>query len=150
VFKLNYGSIVPENINREAPTGLVDGLMTFAKEGGAADSAVGANGLAVAKAEAMDAALASVKAVAGATVIGAAAVTAAALAASPQTKKQVSHGVSGVFGLFGSCCTAGHVDESFDVGIHTDERVSDVEMQRKETGCALAVEHADIAPSSTQ
>merc|ERR1719181_314144 len=78
-----YGSIVPRKINRAAPTGLVGGLMAFAKEGGTTDSATAVAGLTVMKAAASDAARSGVAAAVSAAVSGAEAMSTAAVDYSP-------------------------------------------------------------------
>merc|ERR1712232_1510516 len=57
-----YGPIVPRKINRTAAIGFMGGLMAFAGEGGATDSATATAGLTVMRSAAKDAALSGVAA----------------------------------------------------------------------------------------
>merc|ERR1711972_1214650 len=112
-----YGPIVPAKINRAAPTGLVGGLLAFAKEGGATDSATAVAGLTVMRAAASDAARSGVSAAVSAAVSGAEAVSAAAIDYSPivaetaeKTAKKAGHNLSGMFAM---CCNANNVEETY-------------------------------------
>merc|ERR1712226_1142704 len=114
-----YGSIVPRKINRAAPTGLVQGLMAFAKEGGTTDSAAAVAGLTVMRAAASDAARSGVAAAVSAAVSGAEAMSAAAIDYSPivadaaeKTAKKAGHNLSGMFAL---CCSVDNVDDTLEV-----------------------------------
>merc|ERR1712151_417645 len=82
-FICTYGAIVPRKINRTAAVGFVGGLMAFASEGGATDSATAAAGLTVMRSAAKDAALSGVAAAVSAAVSGAEAVNTAAIDYSP-------------------------------------------------------------------
>merc|ERR1711879_1032876 len=111
-----YGDIVPRKINRVAPTGLMGGLIAFAKEGGATDSATAVAGLTVMRAAASDAARSGVSAAVSAAVSGAEAMSAAAIDYSPivadaaeKSAKKAGHGLSGIFAM---CCNVSNVEDS--------------------------------------
>merc|ERR1712078_105640 len=117
-FISTYETAVPRKINRVAPTGLVGGLMAFAKEGGTTDSATAVASLTVMKAAASDAARSGVAAAVNAAVSGAEAMSAAAVDYSPivaeaaeKTAKKAGHNLSGMFAM---CCNPNNVEESFD------------------------------------
>merc|ERR1712048_142919 len=114
-----YGVTVPHKINREAPTGVIGGLLAFASGSNATDSANAAAGLTVMKAAASEAARSSVAAAVSAAVSGAEAMSAAAIEVSPivaetaeKTTMKASHGLSG---MFAACCVVSHVDDSVEV-----------------------------------
>merc|ERR1711972_1220120 len=115
-FVATYGPIVPARINRVAPTGLVGGLMAFAKEGGATDSATAVAGLTVMRAAASDAARSGVSAAVSAAVSGAEAVSAAAIDYSPivaeTAEKTAKKAGRNLGGMFAWCCDASHVEEA--------------------------------------
>merc|ERR1711879_120046 len=111
-----YGDIVPRKINRVAPTGLMGGLIAFAKEGGATDSATAVAGLTVMRAAASDAARSGVSAAVSAAVSGAEAVGAAAIDYSPivaeTAEKTAKKAGRNLGGMFAWCCDASHVEEA--------------------------------------
>merc|ERR1712048_719633 len=108
-----YGDIVPRKINRVAPTGLVGGLMAFAKEGGTTDSATAVAGLTVMKAAASGVAAAVSAAVSGAEAVSAAAIDYSPIVAeaAEKTAKKAGHNLSGMFAM---CCNANNVEEASD------------------------------------
>merc|ERR1712048_1361245 len=117
-----YGDIVPRKINRVAPTGLVGGLMAFAKEGGTTDSATAVASLTVMKAAASDAARSGVAAAVNAAVSGAEAMSAAAVDYSPivaeaaeKTAKKAGHDLSGMFAM---CCNADVAEDILEADVH--------------------------------
>merc|ERR1712151_762115 len=114
-----YGRIIPPKINRTAAIGFMDGLMAFAREGGATDSAKAAAGLTVMRSAAKDAACSGVAAAVSAAVSGAEAVSTAAVDYSPivaeaaeKTAKKAGHSLSGMFAV---CCDAGAVEKTLEV-----------------------------------
>merc|ERR1712048_72080 len=114
-----YGPIVPRKINREAPIGLMGGLMAFAKEGGTTETATAVAGLTVMRAAAADAARSGVAAAVSAAVSGAEAMSTAAVDYSPvvadaaeQSAKKAGHSLSGLFAL---CCTVNNVEEVHEI-----------------------------------
>merc|ERR1712151_383163 len=117
-FICTYGAIVPRKINRTAAVGFVGGLMAFASEGGATDSATAAAGLTVMRSAAKDAALSGVTAAVGAAVSGAEAVSTAAADYTPivteaaeKTAKKAAHNLSG---MFACCCYVNNIDGSVE------------------------------------
>merc|ERR1712060_673698 len=120
-FICTYGAIVPRKINRTAAVGFVGGLMAFASEGGATDSATAVAGLTVMRSAAKDAALSGVSAAVSAAVSGAEAVSAAAVDYSPivaeaaeKTAKNAGHNLSGMFAW---CCVADKAEEIVEVRV---------------------------------
>merc|ERR1712151_199943 len=114
-FVGTYGPIVPHKINRAAAIGFMGGLIAFASEGGATDSATAVAGLTVMRSAAKDAALSGVSAAVSAAVIGAEAVSAAAVDYSPivaeaaeKTATKAGHNLGGMFTW---CCDSKHDEE---------------------------------------
>merc|ERR1712151_1047214 len=98
-----YGPIIPRKVNRTAAIGFMGGLMAFAREGGATDSAKAAAGLTVMRSAAKDAARSGVAAAVSAAVSGAEAVSTAAVDSSPivaeaaeKTAKKAGHNLNGM------------------------------------------------------
>merc|ERR1712048_1444236 len=103
-FVSAYGPIIPQKINRAAPTGLVGGLMAFANGTNTTDSETAAAGVAAAV---------------SAAVNGVEAINAAAIEMSPKiaeaSEKTTAKASRGLSDFFASCCLVNHVEDSVEV-----------------------------------
>merc|ERR1712048_513931 len=117
-FVSAYGPIIPQKINRAAPTGLVGGLMAFANGSNTTDTETAAAGLAVMRAAASEAAHAGVAAAVSAAVNGVEAINAAAIEMSPKiaeaSEKTTAKASRGLSDFFASCCLVSHVEDSVE------------------------------------
>jgi hypothetical protein len=120
-FVGTYGPIVPHKINRAAAIGFMGGLMAFAGEGGATESATAVAGLTVMRSAAKDAALTGVAAAMSAAVSSAEAVSAAAADYSPivaqaaeKTAKNAGHNLNGMFAW---CCAVDKAEDMVEVQV---------------------------------
>merc|ERR1712048_674451 len=123
-FLGTYGPIIPPKINRTAAIGFMGGLMAFAGEGGATDSATATAGLTVMRSAAKDAALSGVAAAVGAAVSGAEAVSTAAADYTPivteaaeKTARKAAHSLSGMFAM---CCNADVAEDILEADVHAE------------------------------
>merc|ERR1712187_393076 len=116
------------------------GLMAFASEGGATDSATAAAGLTVMRSAAKDAALSGVTAAVRAAVSGTEAVSTAAADYSPivteaaeKTAMKAAHNLSGMFAW---CCNANSVDGNVEGNFNDDDVRAEPVLMNRDVGVA--------------